>query len=525
ANSNLLLEYIGAESDSVKLTDMPINSKVEVHYILAFAIDYTSDNHPSPTNGRFNVFWETNHLGPSQIASVKDKHSNVKVAVSLGGDSVVSDNNKVYFSPKSINSWVKNAVSSLTSMIKQYNLDGIDLDYENFHSHDEDTFAECIGQLITTLKKTRTIKFASIAPYEDDELVNSHYLALWKKYGHEVSLASFISKGNTGLPPNDGFFEACKELKSQGKLGGIFVWCADDSKDYGFSTHKNVTIPEFTELCLYATPPPDTKARASSAFPISKCQEQCIATVAQIPRELASRARIRLVLSGSVEGGGPEGTDDREETPPPLTKEQIEGHESALKSLIKSHNQRNKGDPIRLDFELEDTEVQDHGIAKGKKVMDEDLRKPFKEARRTPLTRRIIEFAGPEYKMPTNIKLYDGTTDPEDHLSRFASAANSGEWPMPVWCRMFQQTLDGSARGWFERLPHDNINEWADLREAFASRYSVRRVCFKEPHEITKIVRKANESLTTFKERWTVETGFYHGCSGGHENIVIHGFS
>nr|GEX83110.1 hypothetical protein [Tanacetum cinerariifolium] len=127
-----------------------------------------------------------------------------------------------------------------------------------------------------------------------------------------------------------------------------------------------------------------------------------------------------------VEGGGPEGTDDREVTHPPLTKEQIKGHVSALKSLIKSHNQRNKGDPIRLDFESEDTKVQDLGIAKGKEVMDEDLGKPFEEARRTPLTRRIIKFAGPEYKMLANIKLYNGTTDP-DHLSRFASAANSGE--------------------------------------------------------------------------------------------------
>nr|GEW14515.1 reverse transcriptase domain-containing protein [Tanacetum cinerariifolium] len=198
-------------------------------------------------------------------------------------------------------------------------------------------------------------------------------------------------------------------------------------------------------------------------------------------------------MAGLIEGGGPKGTDDREETPPPLTKEQIEGHVSALKSLIKSHNQRNKGDPIRLDFELEDTE------------------KPFKESRRTPVAHRIIEFAGPEYKMPANIKLYDGTTDPEDHLSRFASATNSGEWPMPVWCRMFQLTLDESARGWFEWLPNDSINEWADLREVFAAKYSVRRACFKEPHEITKIVRKSNELLTAFKERWTVETGFIMG--------------
>nr|GEV38470.1 reverse transcriptase domain-containing protein [Tanacetum cinerariifolium] len=173
-------------------------------------------------------------------------------------------------------------------------------------------------------------------------------------------------------------------------------------------------------------------------------------------------------------------TDDREETSPPLMKEQFK----------------------------EDTEVQDHNLVKGREVIDEDLRNPFKEARRTPLTRRIIEFAGLEYKMPNNIKLYDGTTDPEDHLSRFASAANSGEWPMPVWCRMFQQTLDRSARGWIECLPPDSINERADLREAFAARFSVRRACFKDPHEITKIIRRANESLTAFKERWTVETGF-----------------
>nr|GEZ84868.1 RNA-directed DNA polymerase, eukaryota [Tanacetum cinerariifolium] len=66
-------------------------------------------------------------------------------------------------------------------------------------------------------------------------------------------------------------------------------------------------------------------------------------------------------------------------------------------------------------------------IIKGKTVEDVDLRKPFKEALRTPLTRRIIKFARLEYKMPTNIKLYDGTTNPEDHLNRFSSAANSGE--------------------------------------------------------------------------------------------------
>ncbi|GJY86322.1 reverse transcriptase domain-containing protein [Tanacetum coccineum] len=90
-------------------------------------------------------------------------------------------------------------------------------------------------------------------------------------------------------------------------------------------------------------------------------------------------------------------------------------------------------------------------------------------------------------------------------------AANSGEWPMPVWCRMFQQTLDGGARGWFESLPLNSINEWYQLREAFTTKYSIRRACYKEPHEITKVVRRANETLPAFKERWTVETGLIMG--------------
>ncbi|GJZ18890.1 hypothetical protein Tco_0555480 [Tanacetum coccineum] len=206
-----------------------------------------------------------------------------------------------------------------------------------------------------------------------------------------------------------------------------------------------------------------------------------------------------------------DGRDEREETPPPLTKEQIEGHISAMKSIIKDYNRQNKADPIRLDFRTDNIILDEGRVARGKDVGEEDLSKPFKEKLKTPLTRRIIEFAGPEYVMPANITLYDGSTDPADHLNCFSMAANSGEWPMPVWCRMFQQILDGGARGWFESLPLNSINEWYQLREAFTNRYSIRRACYKEPHEITKVVRRANETLPAFKERWTVETGLIMG--------------
>ncbi|KAL2328682.1 hypothetical protein Fmac_022109 [Flemingia macrophylla] len=268
AGSNLFREYIGAEFNNVKFSDVPINPSVEVHFILSFAIDYDTSSSPSPTNGKFNVFWDTNNLSPTQVSSIKTKYPNVKVALSLGGDSV--GGGSAFFNPSSTDTWVSNAVSSLTTIIKEYNLDGIDVDYEHFKS-DPDTFSECIGRLIKTLKSNGVISFASIAPYDDDQ-VQSHYLALWKSYGNIIDyvnfqfyaydkgtsvdqfigyfnqqssnynggkvLVSFISDGSGGLAPNGGFFTACHTLKSQQKLHGIFVWSADDSMGNGFRYEK-----------------------------------------------------------------------------------------------------------------------------------------------------------------------------------------------------------------------------------------------------------------------------------------------
>ncbi|KAK1284696.1 hypothetical protein QJS10_CPB21g00318 [Acorus calamus] len=251
---NLFREYIGAKFNGVKFTDVPINLPAST----------STSSSPSPTNGDFNIFWDSKNLTPEAAASIKTHHANVNIGVSLGGASV--NNATAFFQPKSVSSWVNNAVSSLREIIIHYHINGIDIDYENFHA-DPDTFAECVGQLITTLKSDRTITFVSIAPFEDPD-VQRHYLALWRKYGHAIDyvnfqfyaydkigatqflnyfrlqeqnyhggkvLASFSTDSDGGgLGPDDGFFNASEELKKQGRLGGIFVWSSDDSKKFGF---------------------------------------------------------------------------------------------------------------------------------------------------------------------------------------------------------------------------------------------------------------------------------------------------
>ncbi|KAJ0981568.1 hypothetical protein J5N97_009823 [Dioscorea zingiberensis] len=268
--STMIIEYAchGMGEEALFYSLRYCKGLVEFHFILSFGIDYTNisslGDNQLPNNGKFKAFWDTQNLNPLAIAAIKQAHKNVRVLISLGGDTLF--NRWVYFQPYTIDSWVDNAVASLTKIILSYNLDGIDIDYEHF-SADENTFAECIGRLVKTLKDNGIISYASIAPYEDPD-VQSHYKALWSKYGHLIDhvnfqfyayntgtnmsqfldyfeaqrlnyyggkmLASFSTEGEGGLVPRDGFFTACESLLKQGKLSGIFIWCADASKKDGF---------------------------------------------------------------------------------------------------------------------------------------------------------------------------------------------------------------------------------------------------------------------------------------------------
>ncbi|KAF0933372.1 hypothetical protein E2562_017994 [Oryza meyeriana var. granulata] len=265
ANSNLFRDYIGAIFNGVKFTDVPINPKVRFHFILAFIIDYTTaTDPPTPTNGKFNIFWQNNVLTPSAVASIKQNNPNVRVAVSMGGATV--NDRPVFFNITSVDSWVSNAIDSLTTIIQDNNLDGIDIDYEQFQV-DPATFAECIGRLITTLKSKGVIKFASIAPFDNAD-VQRHYQALWAKYGAVIDyinfqfyaygastteaqyvnffnqqlvnypggniLASFTTAATATSVPIETALSACRTLQKEGKLYGIFIWAADHSRSQGF---------------------------------------------------------------------------------------------------------------------------------------------------------------------------------------------------------------------------------------------------------------------------------------------------
>ncbi|GJR62909.1 reverse transcriptase domain-containing protein [Tanacetum coccineum] len=71
--------------------------------------------------------------------------------------------------------------------------------------------------------------------------------------------------------------------------------------------------------------------------------------------------------------------------------------------------------------------------------------------------------------------------DPEDHLKIFQSAAKTKRWAMPTWCHMFNSTLTGNARVWFDDLTKETINSYDDLKKAFLENYLQQKKFIKDP--------------------------------------------
>ncbi|GJX82354.1 hypothetical protein Tco_0331835 [Tanacetum coccineum] len=167
---------------------------------------------------------------------------------------------------------------------------------------------------------------------------------------------------------------------------------------------------------------------------------------------------------------------------------------NSLQSLIKQHNDRSspKITLIWLAFNIDTDINKEMELTQNLGRLEEvDLQKSFREVQRSSFTKWIIELLAPKHVMPVNLKIYDGSTDPDDYISRFVRAANQGEWQMLVWCRMFQQILDGLARGWFDHL--ENGRQMRRCRLSKSDGWMRLRFLDHIPRTVTDMMKRVDD--------------------------------
>nr|GFB36670.1 hypothetical protein [Tanacetum cinerariifolium] len=93
--------------------------------------------------------------------------------------------------------------------------------------------------------------------------------------------------------------------------------------------------------------------------------------------------------------------------------------------------------------------LQQIGDIRTKETNDEepeDLRKPYKGVLKSLFSRQTIEFSAPNHRTPTNLKIYNGSTGPNDHITRFVGAKNPGEWRCPCGAECSSKPLTGQLK-------------------------------------------------------------------------------
>ncbi|PWA61286.1 gag protein [Artemisia annua] len=136
-----------------------------------------------------------------------------------------------------------------------------------------------------------------------------------------------------------------------------------------------------------------------------------------------------------------------------------------------------------------------------------ETEKSMRDLVASPFTARIRDYDMPDgLKVPTNLKTYDGTTDPDDHLTIFMGTMDVHKLPEPAWCRFFHITLCGAARFWYDNLSSGSINSFHELRDKFRTNFLQQRRFQKTQAEILGIRQRTDESLRDYLGRFGKET-------------------
>ena len=122
---------------------------------------------------------------------------------------------------------------------------------------------------------------------------------------------------------------------------------------------------------------------------------------------------------------------------------------------------------------------------------------------RSPFTDEILESPEPEKGRLKDLPIYDGTTDPLEHLFMFQQKLRARSDEDAVQCLAFPSSLRGGALVWFRAIPEGSVDSFFRLSELFIAQY----MCFvtqkKNTGDLFALRQMQGEKLRDYMKRFT----------------------
>ncbi|XP_016173516.1 uncharacterized protein LOC107616025 [Arachis ipaensis] len=123
----------------------------------------------------------------------------------------------------------------------------------------------------------------------------------------------------------------------------------------------------------------------------------------------------------------------------------------------------------------------------------------------TPFHHSILEVRLPKhFDKPTDMR-YDGTQDPQEHLTAFEARMNLEGASDEVRCRVFPITLAGATIRWFNALPQGSVTTFGDITRAFLAQFTTRIAKTKHPVNLLGVTQRTGEPTRKYLDRFNDE--------------------
>ncbi|XP_057723728.1 uncharacterized protein LOC130939657 [Arachis stenosperma] len=108
------------------------------------------------------------------------------------------------------------------------------------------------------------------------------------------------------------------------------------------------------------------------------------------------------------------------------------------------------------------------------------------------------------FDKPTNMR-YDGTQDPQEHLTTFEARMNLKGVGDAVRCRAFPVTLAGPAIRWFNGLLQGSITTFSDITRGFLAQFTMHIAKAKHPINLLGVTQRTGEPTKKCLDRFNDE--------------------
>ncbi|XP_016171518.1 uncharacterized protein LOC107613856 [Arachis ipaensis] len=120
----------------------------------------------------------------------------------------------------------------------------------------------------------------------------------------------------------------------------------------------------------------------------------------------------------------------------------------------------------------------------------------------TPFYHSILGVRLPKHFDKSIDMRYDGTQDPQEHLTAFEARMNLEGVGDEVRCRAFPVTLAGPAIRWFNVLSQGSITTFVDISRAFLAQFTTRIAKAKHPINLLGVTQRTGEPTRKYLNRF-----------------------